>query len=908
MRTKIFGLALLSAVFLTQEIIQSEVFADGDDYKIEYAAAKPTSYLRLTPGQLPCPSIGGGSLSDPLNPPQSQGIDHAKYGTLVSDRVESLSPADLGFGQVVAFEAKVCAKSQIDPNTEGGALSFSAKYDFKTSANDAFGYDENYGVYCAFIDKSDPANANLDGNENVTYTSVQSANKFNGNFTVTGLEANDCAVVEIWVALQDTQEVGMSGVVNSSIESAQTISGSAISGADLDTANIPLQAGQFISTYADVKITKVDSPDPVTYLGTLQYQVDFTNLSSTVVANTVGLVDFIDFNTTYQSVSILDSQGAPTTCLFFPPYQAISGWLTCDLNYLNPLEKVSLIINVKVTSPMDVTNVTPVSGVPYKGIGGPGPTCPADADICNYAVAATYNDNIFTNNKIYQPTAVLVVVDQPGLSIDKQASSISVDANDVVTYSYLVKNTGNVNLSSVAVTDDKCSPAQFLEEVSGNADAVFNPNETWKFTCSMVLTQTTTNMAYASALDGNLNSVVSDFDSVTVTVLPTPTPTATNTATRTATSTPTVIITITLTPTFTPTNTATATASNTATATASNTTTNTATNTASPTPSNTPTNTSTVTATNTSTNTATATATETSTSTATATATETSTNTATATATSTSTETATSTATSTATETATNTATATASETATNTATATATETATSTATATATETATNTATATETATATSTATATETATNTATATATNTATSTETPTNTPTPVATNTATFTPPAVVPGNDPVCSESDISAQLFALDGGARQQEKLIESVLRSLKRLAKNNSSVKSKVNKIVSAAQPEAERLANANWQFTWSIPKIVQTCEQSPFCVQTDLTPIAGNYETNNLKLNQLLGDVVKQALKLRAINKKASTQKIKTGDNLFNTNKGLINGIPKSNTTCIK
>ncbi|HEY5114797.1 MAG TPA: hypothetical protein VIJ00_04680, partial [Nakamurella sp.] len=72
-----------------------------------------------------------------------------------------------------------------------------------------------------------------------------------------------------------------------------------------------------------------------------------------------------------------------------------------------------------------------------------------------------------------------------------------------VTYTYQVRNTGDVPLSGVAdrITDDTCSPVTY---VSGDDDAdglLDTPNsifedaadETWIFTCTADVTQTTTN-------------------------------------------------------------------------------------------------------------------------------------------------------------------------------------------------------------------------------------------------------------------------------------------------------------------------------------------------------------------------------------------------------------------------------
>ena len=44
---------------------------------------------------------------------------------------------------------------------------------------------------------------------------------------------------------------------------------------------------------------------------------------------------------------------------------------------------------------------------------------------------------------------------------DKIADQISVDAGTLVTYTYLLTNTGDVPLATISVTDDLCAPLTF---------------------------------------------------------------------------------------------------------------------------------------------------------------------------------------------------------------------------------------------------------------------------------------------------------------------------------------------------------------------------------------------------------------------------------------------------------------
>ncbi|MDP9468226.1 MAG: VWA domain-containing protein, partial [Chloroflexota bacterium] len=113
----------------------------------------------------------------------------------------------------------------------------------------------------------------------------------------------------------------------------------------------------------------------------------------------------------------------------------------------------------------------------------------------------------------------------PQIGIEKTPSVSSLDATGgAVAYAYAVTNSNpDAALSTVAVSDDKCSPVSYLSG-DANDDARLQSGETWTFSCSAMLTETTTNVATAS---GEYNGIGFSAQAVaTVVVLePTPTPT-----------------------------------------------------------------------------------------------------------------------------------------------------------------------------------------------------------------------------------------------------------------------------------------------------------------------------------------------------------------------------------------------
>ncbi len=85
----------------------------------------------------------------------------------------------------------------------------------------------------------------------------------------------------------------------------------------------------------------------------------------------------------------------------------------------------------------------------------------------------------------------------------------------MVLYTETITNPGTVSVHSVRLTDDKCSPVEYVSGDTNN-DAMLGTTETWIYTCASNLTQTTTNTATAS---GQANGFfVRDFAIATVVV------------------------------------------------------------------------------------------------------------------------------------------------------------------------------------------------------------------------------------------------------------------------------------------------------------------------------------------------------------------------------------------------------
>lgn len=94
----------------------------------------------------------------------------------------------------------------------------------------------------------------------------------------------------------------------------------------------------------------------------------------------------------------------------------------------------------------------------------------------------------------------------PSTMLTKQADQTLVTAGSSVTYTYTEDNDGDVALDSPSVVDDMCAPVTY---VSGdtNVNGDLDTDETWTFTCTMVVNANTTNTAIGRGLDPLGNNI-----------------------------------------------------------------------------------------------------------------------------------------------------------------------------------------------------------------------------------------------------------------------------------------------------------------------------------------------------------------------------------------------------------------
>jgi uncharacterized repeat protein (TIGR01451 family) len=93
--------------------------------------------------------------------------------------------------------------------------------------------------------------------------------------------------------------------------------------------------------------------------------------------------------------------------------------------------------------------------------------------------------SVSTSNDGSGSASASTFVDCPEIAVEKDGPATAYHG-DQVTFTYKVTNPGNVGLTDIVVTDDKCSPVVGpTSKQNGNNDAVLDPDELWTYSCTM---------------------------------------------------------------------------------------------------------------------------------------------------------------------------------------------------------------------------------------------------------------------------------------------------------------------------------------------------------------------------------------------------------------------------------------
>jgi len=201
-RRLIFVACLLALLFPAPAALGTH----GGEFSIDSRAGDPTSYSTVFPITQSCP--GGGRAAEP--------IPGAQHGT----GVNSLTPSTMVLGEIVPFEFRITVGGGAPADS---SIELVATWDTVTTPSGDFGYDENYLVYCAFVDTADPSTSDPEGDASASVSSSLVGTEIEGTFVVGGLDPGDVVIVEAWVVLDRRAPPGVSGNVQSRMSSARTL-------------------------------------------------------------------------------------------------------------------------------------------------------------------------------------------------------------------------------------------------------------------------------------------------------------------------------------------------------------------------------------------------------------------------------------------------------------------------------------------------------------------------------------------------------------------------------------------------------------------------------------------------------------------------------------------------------------
>jgi hypothetical protein len=127
-----------------------------------------------------------------------------------------------------------------------------------------------------------------------------------------------------------------------------------------------------------------------------------------------------------------------------------------------------------------------------------------------------------TTNKCPKPSA------NPSISLDKTGATTAT-AGSVFTYSFTAKNTGDVALANVVLTDDKCQ-STLTRTGANSGDTTFDPGDEWFYTCTVTAPAGPASVTNVAKVCGDYKppygdkQTVCDEDTHTFTVPPPVTP------------------------------------------------------------------------------------------------------------------------------------------------------------------------------------------------------------------------------------------------------------------------------------------------------------------------------------------------------------------------------------------------
>lgn len=147
----------------------------------------------------------------------------------------------------------------------------------------------------------------------------------------------------------------------------------------------------------------------------------------------------------------------------------------------------------------------------------------------------------------------------------------------------------------------------------------------------------------------------------------------------------------------------------------------------------------------------------------------------------------------------------------------------------------------------------------------------------------------------------CTEYDIREKQFVLDGYAKQQEKVIKRLLRTLKRID-DDGIYTSFIRKTAS----KAHELQLSNWTLSWTLPGIFSECQNQTFCVSSSNEPVLTSYRDQSGQLLKLTKKTTARIKRIKGNLDRAEIKLRKQGKLLYDDSIALSETVPLMVSSC--
>jgi hypothetical protein len=415
-----------------------------DDFTLELLAADPVRYDRTVLPRLDCPNGRGASpLLD---------VEHELGVTSVG--------AGYASGQVAAFTMSVTADQTTDPLelslTPGAALS--------------------QGLDCVFVDPTDRSAVERNGGTNARATWNEGAD--GGIVSISGLEAGETAIVEIW------------GVVNADPEEARLPILLSATGADEGVlANVTVlnfsSALQGTGDVPEMELS-IDGPTkPLAAGNRVKHKVTLANSSLSAPASFAVLTGSVDNGGIVDSVELVDTEGTKTKC------DDDGATYSCNLGFVDAEETIVFEV---------------VLGADQAALTNDGPR--RAASDCSTPLPHICHEVEFTQTGSFSPARAS---DEKSVTITTQQVFLASVEHDPPT-AYVG---GSIDLTlTLAVSDGRSraeDPEIRLEACNNGAvryvngddgDFILTPDERWEYACRADDLEGPLTIATVSASDG----------------------------------------------------------------------------------------------------------------------------------------------------------------------------------------------------------------------------------------------------------------------------------------------------------------------------------------------------------------------------------------------------------------------